>query len=409
MAFSVVLIILLSSDVVFAASLSDTENLMSNLTNGYNVNIRPAVEQLSPVDVSVQLYLKSIIDFDDVQGILSFTTGIRMTWMDYRLQWDPNGYGGLQTLSVPLSHIWFPQLFLSTPATDRSYFAESWSKATLSNTGDVVYLEMALIQSTCDVNVKYYPYDIQSCNTSFALLGYTKTEVNLMRLEESIDLTLYLGNSMWDLESTHVSVETIHGGIQEMLFTFNIRRKNEYSVVNVLLPILFLGTLNAFVFLLIPESGERVGYSITTLLAIAVYMTIIMSSLPQSSDPMPLIFYKLLVDLTYSALIMVVVILNMRLHGKDDNVPVPKSLVSFYLALTCTDCGGKAVSPESDGFTTDQIAKGWGESNSMNSVDAQKVTWKKVSSLLDTIFFVLFVVLSIISFAVFIAVMKVGA
>ncbi|XP_052251635.1 uncharacterized protein LOC127858489 [Dreissena polymorpha] len=150
-------------------------------------------------------------------------------------------------------------------------------------------------------------------------------------------------------------------------------------------------------------------------------MTIIMSSLPKSSDPTPLIFYKLLVDLIYSALIMVIVILNMRLHGKDDNVPVPKSLVSFYLALTCKECGGKPVSPESGGFTKDQIANGLEESKgklheydipdnlSMNSVDAQKVTWKKLSSLLDTIFFVLFVCLSVISFAVFVAILKGGA
>ncbi|KAH3746488.1 hypothetical protein DPMN_180896 [Dreissena polymorpha] len=128
-----------------------------------------------------------------------------------------------------------------------------------------------MIESS-DVNVKYYPFDFQSCNTSFTALGYDLIEVNRMRMTYSIDLTLYHGNSMWTLESTYVSVENIATGDekQEVFYTFNLRRKPGYAFVTVLCPILFLGALNAFVFLLIPESGERIDYSITTLLSIAV-------------------------------------------------------------------------------------------------------------------------------------------
>ncbi|XP_052258684.1 ligand-gated ion channel 4-like [Dreissena polymorpha] len=369
------------------------------------------------------MYLKSIMEFDERQGTLSYTVGFEITWKDYRLMWNSYLYGGVWYLNVPLTMIWFPELLLSSPATSRSYITQSWSKARIYYDGFVLYVEGALIESTCEVNVKYYPFDVQSCNTSFISLGYTYKDVNLMWVKESIDITLYPGNSMWDLESTSVSVQTVAtgGGQQEMFVTFNLRRKPGYAIVNVLLPILFLGILNAFVFLLIPESGERIGYCITTLLAIAVYMTIIMSSLPQSSDPTPLINYKLLIDLVYSALIIVAVILNMRLNGKDDDVPVPKILVSFYLALMCRACGGKPVRPASNGFTADQNATSSNESSSklqesdipdyspVNSVDAQKVTWKKISSLLDISFFVLFVFLSFLIFVVFISILKSGS
>jgi len=100
----------------------------------------------------------------------------------------------------------------------------------------------------------------------------------------------------------------------------------------VLLPILLLGSLNT----LVPESGERVGYCITTLLAIHVYMTIIMDTLPQSSTPVPLISYKLVVDLVSSALI--IVILNLRIHGQSDDKPVPAWLKTVYMCFTCRMC-----------------------------------------------------------------------
>jgi hypothetical protein len=43
--------------------------------------------------------------------------------------------------------------------------------------------------------------------------------------------------------------------------------------------------LNIFVFLLPADSGERVGYAITVLLAIAVFLTISSDSLPATSNP----------------------------------------------------------------------------------------------------------------------------
>jgi hypothetical protein len=46
-----------------------------------------------------------------------------------------------------------------------------------------------------------------------------------------------------------------------------------------------MSILNVFVFLLPADSGERVGYAITMLLAIAVFLTISSDSLPAMSNP----------------------------------------------------------------------------------------------------------------------------
>lgn len=33
-------------------------------------------------------------------------------WQDYKLKWNPEDYGGVDTLHVPSEHIWLPDIVL---------------------------------------------------------------------------------------------------------------------------------------------------------------------------------------------------------------------------------------------------------------------------------------------------------
>lgn len=33
-------------------------------------------------------------------------------WLDYKLRWDPEDYGGVEMLYVPSQHIWLPDIVL---------------------------------------------------------------------------------------------------------------------------------------------------------------------------------------------------------------------------------------------------------------------------------------------------------
>ncbi|WAR08177.1 ACHA6-like protein [Mya arenaria] len=227
-------------------------------------------------------------------------------------------------------------------------------------------------------------------------LAYKNNEVNLLKIGQTgIDFTLYQNNSLWEITSTSVYVETLATGTElQMHFILYLKRKSAYMVLNVLMPILFLSLLNALVFWLVPESGERIGYCITTLLAIAVYMTIVMDYLPQSSDPVPFISYKLVIDLISSSLIIVVVIFNMRLHNKAGDQNVPGWLRSLYRALACYNCKQKKVNPEiiqvkvaawqkketveNGSEEKKKIAKNDGD---LIDEDGNKITWQDISAM----------------------------
>jgi len=398
---------------------AQTDQLLTDLFTSYNKIIPPRVDGGGAVEVQLEMYPRSIKDFDEVSETIVYMAGILMTWNDYRLAWSPASYVGMDEITVPVTQVWTPEILLASPATKEMYIVQPWNQVRIESNGQINVIQAVLIESSCSMNVKYYPFDTQACDTLFMSLVYRFYEVNVIKKDNGVHFGLYSENSLWDLVSTNVYSELIPVGTEMQIhFIFNLKRKSQYVTVNVLLPIFCLSILNTLVFLLVPESGERVGYCITTLLAIAVYMTIIMDTLPQSSTPVPLISYKLVADLFSSALIIFCVILNLRIHGKSDDKSVPACIQAIYQCLTCRKCKRNTVTDiPKTAFSMKDTQVVTEHENNKGPIKREKgifakehelPTWKDISFMIDAICFVFFVLVSILSFAIFVAVAKQG-
>eukprot|EP00102_Acyrthosiphon_pisum_P020848 XP_016658058.1 PREDICTED: acetylcholine receptor subunit alpha-like isoform X2 [Acyrthosiphon pisum] len=75
----------------------DAKRLYDDLLSSYNKLVRPVVNTSDVLRVSIKLKLSQLID---------------VAWNDYKLQWDPKEYGGVQMLHVPSDHIWRPDIVL---------------------------------------------------------------------------------------------------------------------------------------------------------------------------------------------------------------------------------------------------------------------------------------------------------
>merc|ERR1719242_1597618 len=42
--------------------------------------------------------------------VLKMTSWLRMSWMDFRLKWDPEAYGGITNIRLPASSVWVPDV-----------------------------------------------------------------------------------------------------------------------------------------------------------------------------------------------------------------------------------------------------------------------------------------------------------
>ena len=97
-------------------------------------------------------------------------------------------------------------------------------------------------------------------------------------------------------------------------FLLVLERRFTFYILNLFLPVLILAILNTMVFMLPANSGERMGYAITCLLSLSVYMTFASESLPNSSQPLPIITSVLLTFIVISALICGGTIMGLQVH-----------------------------------------------------------------------------------------------
>ena len=197
------------------------------------------------------------------------------------------------------------------------------------------------------------------------------------------------------MTDTSVSTGILEGGIQYLLVRIEFERRANFLLVNLLLPIGTMGVLNLLVFLLPPESGERVGYCITLLLAICVFLTIAADNLPKTSYPsISIMCIKLLWDMLISSLVMLFTIIGLRFYHADEDSPVPECVAAVTKFFLCKCCCNRSKN-ETKGevkipYDTDHNSP-YHETNTANyyptKADFNKITWIDVGKASDLFFF----------------------
>ena len=197
-----------------------------------------------------------------------------------------------------------------------------------------------------------------------------------------------------------------------MTFIFKMKRRPDFFFVNVILPFAMMGVLNLLVFILPHESGERVGYSITILLAISVFLTITADHLPQTSYPtVPLLSIKLLVDMVISSFVLLFTILTIRFYNMEETKEIPQwmAVVAQWLTHCCrkpvrcgrvrqtATIGCSKVDINND--VVDVDIEGMKESHSLD------MTWNTIGKASDIFFFVVTLLAFTISHCTYIAYM----
>ena len=104
----------------------------------------------------------------------------------------------------------------------------------------------------------------------------------------------FLDNGVWDMVAvnqkliitTFVCCDTPTYDVQYRLL---FKRRPNFYIKNLIIPVILLSTLSTFVFYLPPESGEKVTLSITNLLALVVFEQTISATMPPSGGNSPVI------------------------------------------------------------------------------------------------------------------------
>ena len=175
------------------------------------------------------------------------------------------------------------------------------------------------LQSSCTIDVTYFPFDQQTCIMKFGSWTFTGDQVSLTLYnnKDYVDLSDYWKSGTWDIIEVPAYLNVHNASSPNMptetdiTFYITIRRKTLFYTVNLILPTVLISFLCVLVFYLPAEAGEKVTLGISILLSLVVFLLLVSKILPPTSLVLPLIAKYLLFTFimnTVSILVTVVII-----------------------------------------------------------------------------------------------------
>ncbi|XP_020288860.1 acetylcholine receptor subunit alpha-like 2 [Pseudomyrmex gracilis] len=319
-------LIILILSVQISYSNPDAKRLYDDLLSNYNRLIRPVFNNTDTVVVKLGLRLSQLIDLNLKDQILTTNVWLEHEWQDHKFQWDPTEYGGVTELYVPSEHIWLPDIVLYNNA-DGEYGVTTMTKAVLHYTGRVVWTPPAIFKSSCEIDVRYFPFDQQICFMKFGSWTYDGFQIDLKHINQNvsdkvdvgIDLREYYLSVEWDIMDVPAERHRKYypcclEPYPDIFFNITLRRKTLFYTVNLIVPCVSISYLSVLAFYLPADSGEKIALCINILLSQTMFFLLISEIIPSTSLALPLLGKYLLFTMVLVGLSVVATIAILNLH-----------------------------------------------------------------------------------------------
>ncbi|XP_059171412.1 neuronal acetylcholine receptor subunit alpha-2-like [Physella acuta] len=314
----------------------DEQRLLDHIMRGYERSVRPVRNASSPVVIQMGLTLTQVLDMDEKNQVLITNVWLDHEWVDEFLVWEPSKFNNITKLRIPCHKIWLPDMVLYNNAAEYTDGLMP-ANAMVEPNGNVFWPVPTKLQSSCKVDVTYFPFDSQECSLKFGSWTYDGYQVDITNRTSEVDLSNYIVNGEWEL----LYVKCVRNVVRyaccdepfpDVTFYIKIRRRTLYYMYNVVFPCVMMSALTLLVFCLPPDSGEKIALGITVLLAFSVFMLAVAENLPETSEFVPLIsiYLTIVMALTSVSVIMTVFVLNLHHRGPHKH-SVPTWLKKFFL------------------------------------------------------------------------------
>nr|CDS17640.1 nicotinic acetylcholine receptor a11 subunit [Echinococcus granulosus] len=329
---------ILLSEVTKADVLNNgmNEELHERLTTkkNYSPFVRPVKTHDSAVLLFMNLSLIQILDVvrhshksnilkDEKRQIIITNAWANLDWKDHNFIWDPMEHGNV------------------TAGGDWDLASSSSTLVVVNYDGTVVWRPPIIFKSQCEINVEYFPFDMQNCSMKIGCWTHHGLLIDLRhtsqkarsqapfdncrsQIDHAMDLSMFTTDVQWDLigVSARRNIEFYPCCTEPYLditFYIILRRKPLFFGVNVICPCISISILTILVFYLPADSREKISLSISILIALTVFFLLVFEISPPTSLVVPLIVKFLLFTmvLIIFSTIATVVVLNVRTRSPD--------------------------------------------------------------------------------------------
>ena len=193
--------------------------------------------------------------------------------------------------------------------------------------GNNTWLNPALFKSICSVDVTYFPFDDQTCYLKFGSWSFDISKINLFAKDVKLNAN-YVKNGEFKLidlkaDRNVLKYQCCEHAFVDVTVTIKIRRESLDYILKLIIPCSLISSMIFLGFVLPPESGERIGLSITVLLAMTVFQQLSSELMPSYGFPLLGQYYFATIIEIGSSLIVTTLILNFYHRN---NRRMPKSL-----------------------------------------------------------------------------------
>lgn len=305
------------------------------LFENYNPNVLPNKNTSTPIVVNIGLYVVSIDNIDEKRQSMTIRATLGAAWTDEFLTWDPEQYTDVTKINVKNQDIWTPDIALKHTFDRPTDIGQSGGRASIGYKGSVRIWPTKLFTVACKIYIAKFPFDKQTCSYIFVPWTNSANSIMLKSSFTKLDLSGLSESGAWDIIDTNTEEKIIpfeNEPYSYVYFTIKLQRKALYHVINEMVPVMCISLLNIAGFILPSHGGERVTLSISLFLTLAVFLTVVNSSMPESSDEVSALSVYVGLQLFGSAFAVTFTIISLTLFHRDDRIAVSsffKILVRF--------------------------------------------------------------------------------
>ncbi|XP_071503700.1 neuronal acetylcholine receptor subunit alpha-9-like [Diadema antillarum] len=187
-----------------------------------------------------------------------------------------------------MESVWTPPILIYNSiasASAESPLQSDASKVALNQDGFAQIQTSLLHSSSCDINLKEFPFDSHECNLSFVSQGIPS---DFFEFEPEQVFSLADTNPQWLLSGlaldTSETTDPVHNDTFSFLnVRFTMTRLPDFYLRMIAVPIQQLNTLALMAFFIPLKSGERVSSCLSLVLGQTVFQIIIADILPRTS------------------------------------------------------------------------------------------------------------------------------
>ncbi len=296
------------------ASMDSKHAVIRRILGNYSSVSSPSSES-SVTTINVTFAPIAILDLVEATQVFTFSAGLKLEWFDSRLSWDLDEFPSVYTIDVHPDVLWTPSLIIPNGA-DRISDIKVNLPLMIDHTGRVKGFITEVFKTNCYIDTTNYPFDHQECHIGLFSLG----ESLATSQDDIFDMfqMYFTGSTEWDVVNVTISEKTIaekNYSYTLIDVAFVLKRHSIFYVLNVIFPMTLLSFMNAFVFLLPVESGEKISYLLSIFVSVSVFLNFANDSLSKSSNVSRMTYFLVsMLAESFLALIATLIILN-RHHG----------------------------------------------------------------------------------------------